>query len=120
MAAISEYPVKGDPIVRGDPLIIKVTINSVDDPSDWLWAAQVRSTADSKLLFSFDIVKDDTDPHVIYLSADAQRTRLLSEGCGFDLEQGWPVQQTWWICPCLHVRKDYTKPLPAQLPEVTS
>ena len=109
MAATHDYPVAGDPIVRGDPFAIKVTINTPDPIDDWEWLAQVRSTPDAGLTFEFLIVPDEDDDHAFWLQATAEQSELLTAGMGFDLEQTAPVVRTWWICPCIHVQKDYSR-----------
>lgn len=118
MAATHEYPVNGDPLVRGDPFAIHVHIDTTDDISTWAWRAQVRSTADSALIFAFDVVPDPDDALGFWLVADAERAALLREGIGFDLEQVTPITRTWWICPCLHVSKDYSRDEPVVTPLV--
>lgn len=107
MAAISaQYPINGDPFVRGDPMYIPVTIGVEDDISAWTWRAQVRSTPDGDLAATFTITRDD---HTLTLFLDGDETALLDDGMGFDVEQLTPTQRTWWIVDALRMRKDFSR-----------
>lgn len=108
MAALSEYPITGDAVVRGDPLTIPVTIDVEGSIATWTWRAQVRSVPDGDLVTTFAITTDPDDAHTLLLSLTAAQTALLAEGMGFDLEQLTPVVRTWWICTALRVVKDYS------------
>lgn len=118
MAARSEYPVTGDPIVRGDPLTIPVdiTVGGVaQDISTWHWRAHIRRSADAALVTEFAISVQTppggTVPSRLLLSLTAAQTRLLRTGMVFDLEQltdaATPESyRTWWICTKMNVSKD--------------
>lgn len=109
MAATSEYPVKGDPLVRGDPWAIPVQIVTEEDTSTWTWRAQLRSTPDSSTSIAFTV---DPDPEVegrFYLRLTSAQSAQVGDGWGFDLEQLTPRVRTWWICPAVHVEKDYSR-----------
>jgi hypothetical protein len=120
MAAISQYPVKGQKIVRGDPLTIPVRIKLDDgtpvDVSDWMWRAQIRRSYDGTHLDDFtisvDTPEDETVPCRVLLDLSAEQTTRLKEGYVFDLEQleaaATPTitVRTWWIVTKLLVQKD--------------
>jgi hypothetical protein len=121
MAAISEYPVVGSPIIRGDPLVIPVTIKVrgvEQDVSDWAWRAQIRRSYDSALIDEFAIEvttpEDSTVPCVVLLSLEAAQTVNLKPGYVFDLEQlvdaATPeTMRTWWVVTKIHVQKDVSR-----------
>jgi hypothetical protein len=119
MAAITEYPIEGSPIIRGDPLTIPVNIriNGVDqDVSTWVWRAQIRRSYDSALIDEFDIEvvtpEDGTVPSQVLLSLTPDQTTTLKTGYVFDLEQlinqATPAEtwRTWWIVTKITVQKD--------------
>lgn len=118
MAVITEYPIAGSPIVRGDPLTIPVTIKVKGVPQDvsgWLWRAHIRRSYDSALIdeFATEIVTpdDETVPCQVLLSLSAEQTRNLKTGYVFDLEQlidaATPeTWRTWWIVTRITVQKD--------------
>jgi hypothetical protein len=118
MAAITEYPIEGSPIIRGDPLTIPVNIriNGVDqDVSTWVWRAHIRRSYDAVLIDEFDIevVTPDggTVPSQVLLQLTAEQTTTLKTGYVFDLEQlvdfATPeTWRTWWIVTKITVQKD--------------
>lgn len=118
MAAISEYPIVGSPLIRGDPVTIPVTIKVKgveQDVSDWIWRAQIRSSYDGKLIDEFHIEvatpEGSTVPCVVLLSLDTFQTVNLKTGMVFDLEQlvdnATPeTWRTWWVVEKIHVHKD--------------
>jgi hypothetical protein len=118
MAAITEYPIVGGPIIRGDPLTIPVNIKvrGVDqDVSDWIWRAQIRRSYDSALIdeFTIEVITPDggTVPSQLLLSLTADQTTMLKAGYLFDLEQlidhATPeTWMTWWIVTKIDVHKD--------------
>lgn len=118
MAAITEFPVKGQPIIRGDPLSVPVSINVQGQPqdvSDWLWRAQIRRSYDGGLIteFTIDVTTpvDGIVPNQLVLSLDPSQTVKLKTGYVFDLEQlsfdATPeTLRTWWIVTKMHVQKD--------------
>jgi hypothetical protein len=118
MARITEYPLTGNAIVRGDPLTIAVRIKIDGQPQDvsgWLWRAQIRRSYDAALLDQFtidvDTPPDEVVPNRVLLSLDTFQTSKLKTGYMFDLEQlvdqATPeTWRTWWICTKLHVQKD--------------
>lgn len=119
MAASSDYPVDGQPIVRGDPLTIPVDIkvNGVDqDITTWVWRAHIRRSADAALVDEFECTvttpPDGTVPSRLLLTLSGPQTEKLRSGYVFDLEQlvpaATPVEtlRTWWIVKRLKVTKD--------------
>lgn len=118
MAAITDYPVAGSPIIRGDPLTIPVNIKVRGVPQDvsgWIWRAQIRTGYDAKLVdeFTIDVVTPvgGTVPSQVLLSLDTLQTARLKTGMVFDLEQlvdaGTPqTWRTWWIVEKIIVHKD--------------
>jgi hypothetical protein len=118
MAAITEYPIVGSPIIRGDPLTIPVTIKVKgieQDISTWVWRAHIRRSYDSALIteFAVDVATPDgsTIPSQLLLSLDPSQTAILKTGYVFDLEQlvdlATPVTwRTWWIVTKITVQKD--------------
>jgi hypothetical protein len=119
MAVSSQYPVNGQPIVRGDPLTIPVDfkINGVEqDISTWVFRAHIRNSADAKLIDQFDFTvttpPNGTTTSRLLLTLTADRTRKLKTGMVFDLEQLVPAAtptetlRTWWIVTRLVVAKD--------------
>lgn len=118
MAAITEYPIEGSPIVRGDPLVIPVNITVRGEPQDvseWTWRAHIRRSYDAALIdeFTIEVVTPEggTVPSQVLLSLTADQTVGLKTGYVFDLEQlvdsatpeSW---RTWWIVTKIHVQKD--------------
>lgn len=118
MAAISEYPITGSPIIRGDPLVIPVNITVKGVPQDvstWVWRAHIRRSYDSALIdeFTIDVITPDggTVPSQVLLQLDTFQTTALKTGYVFDLEQmidhttpeTW---RTWWIVTKITVQKD--------------
>jgi hypothetical protein len=118
MAAITDYPIVGGPIIRGDPLTIPVTIkvNGVEqDVSTWIWRAHIRRSYDAALIdeFTIEVVTPDGSdvPCQVLLSLDTFQTANLKTGYVFDLEQmvdnATPeTWRTWWICTGITVQKD--------------
>jgi hypothetical protein len=118
MAAVTEYPIVGSPLIRGDPITIPVTIKVKgveQDVSTWIWRAQIRSSYDGKLIDEFRIEvatpEGGTVPCVVLLSLDTFQTVNLKTGMVFDLEQlldnATPeTWRTWWIVSKLWVQKD--------------
>lgn len=119
MAVTSEYPVNGQPIVRGDPLTIPVDIkvNGIEqDITNWVWRAHIRRSADAALIDQFDFTvttpPNGTVPCRLLLTLTAERTEHLRTGYVFDLEQLVPAAtpdetlRTWWIVTKLRVVKD--------------
>jgi hypothetical protein len=118
MAVITEYPIVGSPIVRGDPLTIPVTIKVqgvAQDVSDWIWRAHIRRSYDSALITEFNIEvttpEDGLVPSRVLLSLDTFQTAILKTGYVFDLEQmvdnATPeTWRTWWIVTKVFVQKD--------------
>ena len=118
MAAITEYPIVGSPIIRGDPLTIPVTIKVKgveQDVSTWTWRAHIRRSYDSALIDEFTIEvatpEGSTVPCMVLLSLAADQTVNLKPGYVFDLEQlvdaATPeTWRTWWIVTKIHVQKD--------------
>jgi hypothetical protein len=118
MAAISEYPIAGSPIVRGDPLCIPVTIKVKgveQDVTEWTWRAQIRRSYDAALVDEFTIEvatpEESIVPCQVLLSLDTFQTVNLKTGYVFDLEQlidnATPeTWRTWWIVTKMHVHKD--------------
>lgn len=119
MAVSSQYPVSGQPIVRGDPLTIPVDIkvNGVDqDISTWVWRAHIRRSADAALIdqFSFTVTTppNGTTTSRLLLTLTGDQTEKLRSGYVFDLEQLVPAAtptetlRTWWICTKMIVVKD--------------
>lgn len=118
MAALSEYPITGNPIVRGDPLTIGVRIKIRGEPqdvSDWIWRAHIRRSYDAALIDQFsievDTPPDEVVPNRVLLGLDTFQTVKLKTGYVFDLEQlidhATPeTWRTWWIATKIHVQKD--------------
>lgn len=119
MAVSSEYPINGQPIVRGDPLTIPVDIkvNGVEqDITNWVWRAHIRRSADAALIdeFSFTVTTppNGTVPCRLLLTLTPEQTENLRSGNVFDLEQlndaATPAEtlRTWWICTRMKVAKD--------------
>lgn len=118
MAVRSEYPIEGDPIVRGDPLTIPVDITVGGVPQDittWAWRAHIRRSADAALVTQFSLSvttpPNGTVPNRLLLSLTPEQTTILRTGMVFDLEQisdtATPVTlRTWWIVTKLNVTKD--------------
>lgn len=118
MAAISEYPIAGSPIIRGDPLAIPVTIRVKgveQDVSTWAWRAHIRRSYDSALITEFTIdvqtPTDGTVPSQVLLQLTPDQTTILKTGYVFDLEQlvdaATPeTWRTWWVVEKIHVHKD--------------
>jgi hypothetical protein len=118
MAAITEYPIVGSPIIRGDPLTIPVTIKVKgveQDVTDWIWRAHIRRSYDSALIDEFAIEvatpEGSTVPCMVLLSLEASQTVNLKPGYVFDLEQLVDLAtpetwRTWWIVTKIHVQKD--------------
>jgi hypothetical protein len=118
MAAISDYPLVGGPIIRGDPFSLPVDIRVQGVPvdvSDWIWRAHVRRSYDSALVteFSIDIIipEGGTVPSTVLMELDVFQTQLLKTGYVFDLEQlidnSTPqTWRTWWIVERITVHKD--------------
>lgn len=122
MAAISEYPISGSSIVRGDPLTIPVTIKVAgvaQDVSAWVWRAQIRRSYDSALITEFDIdvvtPAGGTVPCQVLLNLTPAQTTILKTGYVFDLEQlvntSTPSEtwRTWWIVTKIVVQKDVSR-----------
>lgn len=111
MTAISTYPLHGV-LVRGDHITIAVTIQGPDgqpiDVTDWAWQAQIRASPDGDLVATWDITRDSGDPSTIHLDLPPDRSRLLTDGIGFDLQQLSPRTVTWWSVPHLRVIGDYS------------
>lgn len=122
MAVRSEYPIDGDPIVRGDPLAIALDVRrkvagvvTPIDVSEWVLRAHIRRSPDATLIteFDIDVITPDggTVPSTIVLRLSAEQTRLLKTGYTFDLEQlvdaATPTSlRTLWICTKMNVVKD--------------
>jgi hypothetical protein len=118
MAAITEYPLVGGPIIRGDPLTIPVDIRVQGVPvdvSDWVWRAHVRRSYDSVLIteFAISVVAPEGSlvPSTVLLELDVSQTQILKTGYVFDLEQlvddATPqTWRTWWIVKKITVQKD--------------
>lgn len=118
MAAITDYPLVGGPIIRGDPLTLPVGIRVAGVPvdvTDWIWRAHVRRSYDSALIteFSIDVITPEggTVPNTLLLELDVFQTQLLKTGYVFDLEQlidnSTPqTWRTWWIVERITVHKD--------------
>lgn len=119
MAVTSQYPVNGQPIVRGDPLTIPVDIkiNGVEqDISNWVWRAHIRRSADAALIDEFDFTvttpPNGTTTSRLLLTLTGEQTEKLRTGYVFDLEQLVPAStpaetlRTWWIVTKLVVVKD--------------
>lgn len=118
MAAITEYPIEGSPIIRGDPLTIPVNIKVGGVPQDvsgWSWRSQIRRSYDSALIteFAIDVITPDggTVPSQVLLQLTPEQTTGLKTGYVFDLEQlvdaATPeTWRTWWIVTKMHVQKD--------------
>lgn len=107
MTAITRYPVDAshDPLYRGDPQSISVTIKDnvgTEDVPVWqerelagtFWRAHVRSSEDASLLTRWDvIVLEDlpgatpADVGKLLLSMSDVESRNLINGCQWDLEQ---------------------------------
>lgn len=122
MAAITEYPIEGSPIIRGDPLCIPVNIRikGVDqDVSDWVFRAQIRRSYDAALIdeFAIEVVTPEggTVPSQVLLSLRPDQTTTLKTGYVFDLEQlvneatPWETWRTWWIVTKITVQKDVSR-----------
>jgi hypothetical protein len=120
MAAITEYPIEGSPIIRGDPLLVPVNIKVAGVPQDvsgWQWRAQIRRSYDAALIteFSIDVITPEggTVPSQVLLSLTGAQTEILKTGYVFDLEQlegATPVTvRTWWVCTKMHVHKDVSR-----------
>lgn len=121
MAAITEYPLVGGPIIRGDPLVVPVNIkvNGVpQDVSAWSWRAQIRRSYDAVLIdeFSIEVITPEGGdvPSQVLLMLDTFQTAKLKTGYVFDLEQlidaGTPqTWRTWWICTKITVQKDVSR-----------
>jgi hypothetical protein len=119
MAVTSEYPVNGQPIVRGDPLVIPVDIFINGEPQDittWVWRAHIRRSADAALIDQFDFTvttpPNGTVPCRLLMTLTGEQTENLRAGNVFDLEQldnaATPSAtiRTWWICTRMKVVKD--------------
>jgi hypothetical protein len=119
MAAISEYPVIGSPIIRGDPLCIPVSITVAGVPQDvssWVWRAHIRRSYDAALIDEFDIEvvtpEGGTVPNQVLLNLTPEQTTTLKTGYVFDLEQlvnqATPAEtwMTWWVVTKIIVHKD--------------
>ena len=119
MAVTSEYPVNGQPIVRGDPLTIPVDIKingAEQDITSWVWRAHIRRSADAALIDEFDFTvttpPNSTVPCRLLLTLTGEQTEKLRTGYVFDLEQvngaATPSEtlRTWWIVTKLRVQKD--------------
>lgn len=119
MAVSSEYPVNGQPIVRGDPLTVPVDIkvNGVpQDITDWVWRAHIRRSPDAAFVDEFDFTvttpPDETVPCRLLLTLTGEQTEFLRTGMVFDLEQmnnaATPSEtlRTWWIVSKMRVVKD--------------
>jgi hypothetical protein len=134
MAVSSIYPIEGEPIVRGDPLMIPVDINVngvPQDLTDWEWRAHIRRSPDAALLMQFTIEAvippEGTVPSRLLLTLTPEQTRLLKTGMVADLEQitsaisagpsdpdetadepvdGPTTIRTWWRITRLIVDKD--------------
>jgi hypothetical protein len=117
MAAISGYPMTGA-VVRGDPLVIPVTL-SVDgvpyDATSSTWRAQVRSTYDASLVVSFTCTAVSNQ---VTMEMTGDETALLKTGMMFDLEEldaTGDTIKTWWICTGLKVQQDVSRDDPGPL-----
>ncbi len=118
MAAITEYPIEGGPIIRGDPLVVPVNIKVKGVPQDvsnWIWRAQIRRSYDSVLIteFAIDVITPEGGdvPSQVLLSLDTFQTTILKTGYVFDLEQmiddATPeTWRTWWVVTKITVQKD--------------
>lgn len=118
MAAITEFPIQGSPIIRGDPLCIAIDILVQHVPMDvsgWIWRAQIRRSYDAVLIdeFAIEVVVPEggTVPNQLLLSLDTFQTARLKTGYVFDLEQlvdnATPeTWRTWWIVTKMIVHKD--------------
>lgn len=119
MAVSSEYPINGQPIVRGDPLTIPVdiAINGLpQDITNWVWRAHIRRSADAALITQFDFTvttpPNGTVPCRLLMTLTGEQTELLRAGNVFDLEQldnsATPTEtiRTWWICKRMNIVKD--------------
>jgi hypothetical protein len=118
MAAITEYPIEGSPIIRGDPLTIPVNIKVKGVPQDvssWVWRAHIRRSYDAALIdeFAIDVIVPEggTVPSQVLLQLTPEQTTTLKTGYVFDLEQlvesATPeTWRTWWIVTKIYVQKD--------------
>jgi hypothetical protein len=119
MAAISEYPIIGSPIIRGDPFTLPVNIlvnGEPQDVSEWVWRAHIRRSYDSALIdeFAIDVVTPEGGvvPSQVLLQLTPEQTTTLKTGYVFDLEQlvnqATPAEtwRTWWIVKKITVQKD--------------
>lgn len=118
MAAITEYPIEGSPIIRGDPLTIPVNIKVKGVPQDvsgWVWRAQIRRSYDAALIdeFNIDVIVPEGGlvPSQVLLQLRPDQTTTLKTGYVFDLEQlvdaATPeTWRTWWIVTKITVQKD--------------
>jgi hypothetical protein len=125
MAHVSEYPVEGDAIVRGDPHTVQMLFTHEQTPLDvsgWTFRCQVRRRPDGPLLFemapTIDVPPagtaeqwwvDGITPNRLLLYMTPEQTRTLQNGMVFDVEQLTPVQRTWWIVTRIHVVKDVSR-----------
>jgi hypothetical protein len=127
MAALSDYP-KNGAVVRGDPLVIPVTITSDGDPVDAStsdWRAQVRNGFDAALVTEFTcttaIPAGGTVASQVLMSMSGDETTKLKQGMVFDLEELDPgtgdTIRTWWICTGLRVQPDVSRDDPGPLPQ---
>lgn len=123
MAAISEYPSRGAPLVRGDPVEIPVDITKDGVPQDvsaYTWRAQIRTAFDGALVMEFatSVVTpaSGTVPSTVLLTLTDDESRALVTGQVFDLEQldapDGNTIRTWWICPRINVQRDVSYPGP--------
>jgi hypothetical protein len=118
VAALSDYPLLGGPIIRGDPLTIPVNIKVQGVPVDvssWIWRAHVRRSYDSALITEFDLdvitPVGGIVPSTVLMNLDVFQTQILKTGYVFDLEQlidhATPeTWRTWWIVEKITVHKD--------------
>lgn len=125
MAATSAYPTSGS-VVRGDPLVIPVTITADGVPVDASgsdWRAQVRTTFDAALVVSFTCTVDTppggTAPNRVLMSMSGDDSAKLKTGMVFDLEEldrtTGDTIRTWWICTGLKVQSDVSRDDPGPL-----
>lgn len=105
-ATLAEWP-KERPLVAGDDISCRITLNTARDITGWTWAAIVRSWPGGPVVARFDVAVD-TAAKALTLTLAGADSGVLRPGFGFDLRQTSPVERTWVRVDALNVIPSYS------------
>lgn len=107
MAAILDQYPEAEPIVRGDPLDVLLTVVG-QNISTWTWQAQVRSGPDGEVVASFTSAPVVGHTDQVVFSLTGTQTRLLKPTMGFDIACVTPTPRTIVVVRSLYLERDYS------------